>query len=163
MSWDFGASWCQNSWFGEPLGGQECPKWRPRSPKWYTKGCATHVALILFGGPRTDLLPRSLSERSSKQFWSVLGPPWHQNHGISQVFSSHFDDVLYIISGHRFAFPGVTVVNFRWFQEAFPHRFLIKWSISLELETTEIASGRVCLTFFMNHYIQNESFRCHTL
>ena len=52
MFWDFGASWCQNSWFWEPLGGQRCPNWRPRSPKWYPKGCAAHLLLTLFGSPR---------------------------------------------------------------------------------------------------------------
>ena len=36
--WDFGASWCQNSRFWDPLGAQLGTKWRPTSPKWHQKG-----------------------------------------------------------------------------------------------------------------------------
>ena len=42
-----------------------------------------------------------------------FGTPWHQNNGFPYDFSLHVDDVLYIISGHRFASSGVNVVNFR--------------------------------------------------
>ena len=56
------------------LGAQWCPKWRPRSSKWCPKGIQKGVALSLFGCPRTDLLPRLLSERSWAPFWLILGP-----------------------------------------------------------------------------------------
>ena len=49
------------------------------------------------------MLPRSLSERSWAPFWSILGAPWHQNHGLSHDFSIHCNKTLDINLGHRFA------------------------------------------------------------
>ena len=88
MFWDFGASWCQNSRFWEPLGGQRCPKWRPRWPKWYPKACAAYLALTLFGGPRTDLLPRSLSKRSLAPFELNLPPLAPKSWIFARVFDA---------------------------------------------------------------------------
>ena len=36
--------------------------------QWFPKGCAAQLASALFGGPSTDLLPRSLSELSWSPF-----------------------------------------------------------------------------------------------
>ena len=91
------------------LGPQWWPKWRPRSPKRYPKGCGVDTFL----GPTTDSLPRSLSERSWAPFLLILGGPWHQNLGFPYDVSTHVDEVLDIISGHRFASSGVNAPNFR--------------------------------------------------
>ena len=97
------------------LGAQRYPKWRPRSSKWYPKGIQKGVALSLFRCPRTDLLPRSLSERSWVPVWLVLGAPWHQNLRFSCDCSIHVDEVLGIISGHRFASSGVNApIRSKW-------------------------------------------------
>ena len=82
--WDFGASWCQNSRFWDPLGAQLGTKWRPKSSKWRQKGCAAHPALALFRDPRTDLLQRSFLERSWVPFWWI----W-------DGFCSNLDGILY--------------------------------------------------------------------
>ena len=101
--------WCQNARFWDPAVAKTAPKITQIVPN----ECAAQLALALFGGPRTDLLPRPLSERSSKQFWLILGPPWHQNHGFLHDVSTHVDEGLYINSGHRFASSAVNAPNFR--------------------------------------------------
>ena len=53
------------------LGAQLASKWRPKSPKWRQKALKKHPGRSLFEGPRNDLLPRSLSERSLAQLWSI--------------------------------------------------------------------------------------------
>ena len=116
MFWDFGASWCQNFWFWEPLGGQKMaskigqmvPKRVCRAPGVDTSTCFQDRFRSSPGHHLVD-----------------FAPPWHQNHIFSYDFSIHVDENFDIISGHRFASSGLNVQISRWFREAFPDRFLI--------------------------------------
>ena len=94
----FDASWCQNARFWVPLGTQPVPKWDPKSPKWRQNTPQTRFWQPLAVDVLTDLLLRSLSERSWAPFWLIFDGFGMKMHG----FWHHVSKIFGYFSGVAF-------------------------------------------------------------
>ena len=92
---DFGAPWCQNCRFWDPLGVQLCTEWRSKSPKWHQKTAKKTYPGIQFCRLASKIVFGTLLGTISSDFLWILNP-------FSRIFSM-FNQICGINLGHRLA------------------------------------------------------------
>ena len=107
----FDTSWCQNARFWDTLGAQRCPKWHPKWPKWRQNAPPKTQVVHQNTFPGTDLLPRSLSERSWASFWLIWDGVLINFEGFWHQFGSNLDNFGDNFADHWSRMPRIEKPN----------------------------------------------------